>query len=226
MGDLLLVRHGETEWTVNRRHTSITDVPLTPRGEQQALQLALPLQALDIARVLTSPRIRATHTAQLAGLPDPQTCDDLREWDYGAYEGLRTADILRRRPEWSLWRDGVPPGNDHPGERPEDVGARADRVLALLHRYLDTAVGTVVVVGHGHFLRALAARRLGLPTAAGSLFRLDTATVSRLSLEHGRPVIAQWNQKYGQLTNAGQGEEDQCTLTLPRQRKGPEPWTF
>ncbi|MDQ0312617.1 putative phosphoglycerate mutase [Kitasatospora herbaricolor] len=221
MGDLLLVRHGETEWTVNRRHTSITDVPLTARGEQQAMRLAMPLRTLDIARVLTSPRTRATHTAQLAGLPNPQICDDLCEWDYGAYEGLRTADILRRRPEWSLWRDGVPPGNDQPGEGPEDVGARADRVLASLHSDLDAAGRLVVVVGHGHFLRVLAARRLGLPPAAGSLFRLDTATVSRLSVEHGRPVVAQWNQSYGESTEAGRGETDRRPDTkVPRPRVG------
>lgn len=220
-GALLLVRHGETEWTLNRRHTSITDVPLTARGEQQAMQLAMPLRGLDIARVLTSPRTRATHTARLAGLPNPQTCDDLREWDYGAYEGLRTADILRRRPEWSLWRDGVPPGNDQPGESPDSVGARADRVLASLRSDLDAAERLVVVVGHGHFLRVLAARWLGLPPTAGSLFRLDTATVSRLGVEHGRPVVAQWNQSYGQAAEARPGEKGWSPgMKVPRSHAG------
>ncbi|MFC9331864.1 histidine phosphatase family protein [Kitasatospora sp. NPDC057015] len=221
MGDLLLIRHGETAWTVDRRHTSITDLPLTAHGEQQARQLTAPLQALDVARVLSSPRTRATHTAQLAGLPDPHICDDLREWDYGAYEGLRTADILRRRPEWNLWRDGVPAGTDQPGESPQEVGARADRVLASLRPDLDSAAGIVIVVGHGHFLRALAARRLGLPPAAGSLFRLDTATVSRLGTEHGRPVVAQWNESRDHPARDVRQEADRSVgPKLPGQRKG------
>ncbi|WP_405923337.1 histidine phosphatase family protein [Streptomyces sp. NBC_00035] len=194
MGDLLLVRHGETEWSVSGQHTSWTDLPLTQRGEEQAKSLAPLLADRTFALALTSPLGRAIRTAELAGLygavPDP----DLHEWDYGAYEGITTVEIHRTRPDWYLWNDGVPPGSpDHPGESPTEVGQRADRVLSRI----DTALadGDVVLVAHAHFLRVLAARRLGLPAADGRLFQLATGTVSRLSTEHGRPVIAQWNTR-------------------------------
>lgn len=129
---------------------------------------------------------------------------DLREWDYGGYEGVTTAEIHRTRPTWNLWADGVAPGPaDHPGEGPEDVGRRADRVLARVEPLLrDPAAGDVLLVAHGHILRVLTARRLGLPPSAGSLFALDTGTVSRLGTEHDRPVIKAWNTTGTRATGA------------------------
>ncbi|GKQ41863.1 histidine phosphatase family protein [Streptomyces sp. A012304] len=192
MGDLLLVRHGETEWSRSGQHTSFTDLPLTAHGEEQAKSLAPLLSGRAFSLALTSPLHRAVRTAELAGItgavPDP----DLHEWDYGAYEGVTTVEIHRTRPAWDLWTDGVPPGPDgHPGESPEEIGRRADRVLARVDAVL--ADGDAVLVAHAHFLRVLTARRLGLPPAEGRLFQLATGTVSRLSTEHGRPVIAEWN---------------------------------
>ncbi|MBZ9640555.1 histidine phosphatase family protein [Streptomyces sp. PSKA30] len=194
MGDLLLVRHGETEWSVTGQHTSWTDLPLTGHGEEQAKSLAPLLSGRTFALALTSPLGRAIRTAELAGLtgavPDP----DLHEWDYGGYEGVTTREIHRTRPDWYLWTDGVPPGpQGHPGESPAEVGARADRVLSRVGDAL--AEGDVVLVAHAHFLRVLAARRLGLPPRDGRLFQLATGTVSRLSTEHGRPVVAEWNTR-------------------------------
>ncbi|MER6463659.1 histidine phosphatase family protein [Streptomyces sp. NPDC048409] len=196
MGDLLLVRHGETEWSVSGQHTSWTDLPLTGHGEEQAKSLAPLLTGRTYALVLSSPLDRAIRTAELAGLsgvvPDP----DLHEWDYGGYEGITTAEIHRSRPDWYLWTDGVPAGPaGHPGESPEQIGARADRVLATVERALADGGGDVVLVAHAHFLRVLTARRLGLPPAEGRLFQLATGTVSRLSTEHGWPVIAEWNKQ-------------------------------
>ncbi|MEU6305289.1 histidine phosphatase family protein [Streptomyces chartreusis] len=194
MGDLLLVRHGETEWSRSGQHTSFTDLPLTQDGEEQAKSLAPLLSGRTFALALTSPLSRAVRTAELAGVtgavPDP----DLHEWDYGGYEGVTTVDIHRTRPDWYLWTDGVTPGPpDHPGESPAEVGARADRVLARVAAALPD--GDVVLVAHGHFLRVVTARRLGLAPADGRLFQLATGTVSRLSTEHGRPVIAEWNTR-------------------------------
>ncbi|MFJ3669792.1 histidine phosphatase family protein [Streptomyces sp. NPDC090106] len=194
MGDLLLVRHGETEWSVSGRHTSWTDLPLTTHGEEQAKALAPLLSGRTFARALSSPLDRAIRTADLAGLTGVTPWADLHEWDYGGYEGVTTVDIHRSRPSWDLWSDGVPPGPEgHPGESPEEIGARADRVLA----HVDSALadGDVVLVAHAHFLRVLTARRLGLPPADGRLFQLATATISRLSTEHDRPVIAEWNAR-------------------------------
>ncbi|MEV6762816.1 histidine phosphatase family protein [Streptomyces sp. NPDC051105] len=195
MGDLLLVRHGETEWSLSGQHTSWTDLPLTQHGEEQAKSLAPLLTGRTYALVLASPLNRAIRTAELAGLtgvvPDP----DLHEWDYGGYEGITTVEIHRSRPDWYLWTDGVPPGPaGHPGESPEEIGARADRVLAKVDKALAGDDGDVVLVAHAHFLRVLTARRLGLPPAEGRLFQLATGTVSRLSMEHGWPVIAEWNK--------------------------------
>ncbi|MDQ0994060.1 histidine phosphatase family protein [Streptomyces sp. V3I7] len=196
MGDLILVRHGATEWSVSGQHTSWTDLPLTPDGEDQARSLAPLLSGRTFARVLTSPLSRAVRTAELAGLTGARTEPDLREWDYGAYEGITTREIHRTRPDWYLWTDGVPPGPDaHPGESPAEVGARADRVLSLVDAALADDTGDVLLVAHGHFLRVVAARRLGLPPADGRLFRLETGTISRLSTEHGRPVVAEWNTR-------------------------------
>ncbi|MGV9955950.1 histidine phosphatase family protein [Streptomyces cellulosae] len=193
MGDLLLARHGETEWSRAGRHTGGTDLPLTRAGEAQARSLAPLLVGRAFALVLTSPLARARRTAELAGLTGAEPEPDLREWDYGAYEGVTTADIHTTRPTWDLWTDGVPPGGEFPGESPEQVGARADRVLERVAGALDQ--GDVMVVAHGHLLRVLTARRLGLPPSHGRLFRLETGTLSRLSLEHGRPVIAEWNSR-------------------------------
>ncbi len=191
MGDLLLARHGETEWSRSGRHTGRTDLPLTPHGEEQARSLAPLLAGRAFALVLTSPLERARRTAELAGLTGAEPNPDLREWDYGAYEGVTTATIRAGRPDWDLWTDGVPPGPELPGESPAQVGARADRVLARVARALEE--GDVLLVAHGHLLRVLTARRLGLSPAEGRLFRLETGALSRLSLEHGRPVIAEWN---------------------------------
>lgn len=193
MGDLLLARHGETEWSRAGRHTGGTDLPLTPAGEAQARSLAPLLAGRAFGLVLTSPKARARRTAELAGLTGAIPEPDLREWDYGGYEGVTTADIHRTRPGWDLWTDGVPPGRDFPGESPRQVGDRADRVLARVSGALDE--GDVMLVAHGHLLRVLTARRLGLPPSAGRLFRLETGTLSRLSLEHGSPVVAEWNSR-------------------------------
>ncbi|MBK3571858.1 MULTISPECIES: histidine phosphatase family protein [Streptomyces] len=194
MGDLLLVRHGETEWSVSGRHTSWTDLPLTRHGEEEAKSLAPLLAGRTFALALTSPLDRAIRTAELAGITGAAPDPDLHEWDYGGYEGVTTVDIHRTRPDWYLWTDGVPPGPaGHPGESPDEIGARADRVL----KRVDSALvdGDVVLVAHAHFLRVLTARRLGLPAADGRLFQLATGTVSRLSTEHDRPVIAEWNTR-------------------------------
>ncbi|MCQ9131605.1 histidine phosphatase family protein [Streptomyces hilarionis] len=192
MGDLLLVRHGETEWSRSGQHTSFTDLPLTAHGEEQAKSLAALLSGRTFALALTSPLQRAIRTADLAGVAGVRVEPDLHEWDYGAYEGVTTVDIHRDRPDWDLWTHGVPPGpQGRPGESPEQIGRRADRVLARVAPALDD--GDVVLVAHSHFLRVLTARRLGLPPAEGRLFQLATGTVSRLSTEHERPVIAGWN---------------------------------
>jgi len=194
VGDLLLVRHGETEWSVSGQHTSWTDLPLTQHGEEQAKSLAPLLSDRTFSLALTSTLDRAIRTAELAGITGAMTDPDLHEWDYGAYEGVTTVDIHRTRPDWNLWTDGVPPGPEgHPGEAPEEVGRRADRVLARVDAALPE--GDVVLVAHAHFLRVLTARRLGLAPADGRLFQLATGTVSRLSTEHGRPVIAEWNTR-------------------------------
>ncbi|MDX3112446.1 histidine phosphatase family protein [Streptomyces scabiei] len=192
MGDLLLVRHGETEWSRSGQHTSFTDLSLTEHGEEQAKSLAPLLSGRTFALALTSPLHRAIRTAELAGVAGISVEPDLHEWDYGGYEGVTTVDIHRTRPDWDLWTHGVPAGpQGRPGESPEQIGRRADRVLARVDPALDD--GDVVLVAHSHFLRVLTARRLGLPPAEGRLFQLATGTVSRLSTEHGRPVIAEWN---------------------------------
>jgi broad specificity phosphatase PhoE len=194
VGDLLLVRHGETEWSVSGQHTSWTDLPLTQHGEEQAKSLAPLLSGRTFSLALTSPLGRAIRTAELAGITGALTDPDLHEWDYGAYEGVTTVEIHRTRPDWYLWTDGVPPGpQGHPGESPEEVGRRADLVLARVDAALSE--GDVVLVAHAHFLRVLTARRLGLGPAEGRLFQLATGTVSRLSTEHDRPVLAEWNSR-------------------------------
>ncbi|MFD0265690.1 histidine phosphatase family protein [Streptomyces sp. NPDC127106] len=196
MSDLLLVRHGETEWSATGRHTGRTDVPLTATGADQAVSLAPYFLDRQPALVLTSPLRRAVATARLAGLTADDTDPDLREWDYGGYEGVTTEEIRRTRPDWSLWRDGVPPGDpEHPGENASQVGARADRVLARVAPVLAADRGDAVLIAHGHLLRVLTARYLGLPPEEGRLFLLRTGTVSMLSTEHGLPVVSGWNTR-------------------------------
>jgi broad specificity phosphatase PhoE len=192
MGELILLRHGETEWSRAGRHTGWTDLPLTPAGEAAAAALAPVLAGRDIRAAFTSPLQRATRTAALAGLADAKQDPDLREWDYGGYEGVTTSQIREQRPGWYLWRDGVIPGDaGHPGETVEQVGARADAVLARVTPLL--AGGDVVLVSHGHMLRVLTARWLRLDPAGGRLFRLGTGTLCTLGTEHGEPVITSWN---------------------------------
>jgi probable phosphoglycerate mutase len=183
---LYLARHGETEWTVTRRHTSRTDVALTPRGEQQAHALGLLLAGVHVDRVLSSPMTRALATARLAGFADRvEQVDALRELDYGEYEGLTTRQIRERRPGWDLFRDGCPGG--------ETVADVAKRVRPLLSEITRTDQ-VVVLFGHGHGLRILAITYLGRePEWARHLF-LDTASLSLLGSEHDWPAVLYWNQ--------------------------------
>jgi|SRR5215469_6785970 len=192
MGDLILVRHGETEWSAAGKHTGRTDIPLTARGIADAVALAPVLAQRPIAAVITSPASRAVQTAELAGLAGAKQDPDLWEWDYGGYEGITTLEIQLLQPDWNLWRHGIIPGDAaHPGETADEVGTRADRVIARALEFLPD--GDVALVAHGHVLRVLTARWLGLPAAYGRLFRLDTGTVSALSFEHEDPVIFIWN---------------------------------
>jgi broad specificity phosphatase PhoE len=183
--DIWLVRHGETEWSVTGQHTGRTDIPLTERGKRQAELLQPRLQAHTFSSVVTSPLRRARETCALAGFREGVQADpDLQEWDYGAYEGRTSAQIRAETPTWELWIDGGPGG-----ESPEQIAARADRFLA---RIMD-AQGDTVLFAHGHILRVLAARWLGLPAATGRHFALDTAAVSMIGRDRGVPVIRLWN---------------------------------
>ena len=195
MAELILLRHGETAWSASGRHTGRSDIPLTARGAAAAAALAPALTRRQIRAVLSSPAIRAVRTAELAGLGNPTIDPDLQEWDYGGYEGRTTAQIQMDRPGWNLWRDGVIPGPaSHPGETIAQVGVRADAVLARVRPLLADRGGTdVALVAHGHLLRVLTARWLGLEPAEGRLFRLDTGTVSALGTERDEPVISSWN---------------------------------
>lgn len=186
MGQILLLRHGETEWSAAHRHTSYTDLDLTATGERQAGQLADRLAGRSFAAVFASPRRRARRTAELAGLTVTEVDDDLAEWDYGEYEGLTTEEIRRDRPDWYLWHDGCPGG-----ESPEQVGARLDRALQRAADHLTR--GDVALVGHGHSLRVAGARWIGLPPGDGGRLRLETGGLCVLGHEHGRRVILQWN---------------------------------
>jgi broad specificity phosphatase PhoE len=185
--EVVLVRHGETEWSRTGRHTGSTDVPLTDRGRQDAEALGGALRGRRFELVLTSPLQRAVETCRLAGFGDvAELRDELREWDYGEYEGRKTVDIREERPGWTLWRDGVPGG-----ETEAQVGERADRVIAELHGL----AGDAALFAHGHVLRVLAARWLGLEPGAGRLFALDTATLSVLGYERETAVLRSWNQR-------------------------------
>jgi probable phosphoglycerate mutase len=187
VSELLVARHGETEWSANGRHTSRTDLPLTDNGRRLARRLAPQVADRRFALVLSSPLRRAVVTCELAGLGSKaQVREELREWDYGEYEGLTTAEIQHERPEWSLWRDGCPNG-----ETAAEVGARADRVIAEIR----TAGADAIAFGHGHMLRVLAARWLGLGPENGALFALATGTLGALGYEHGTAVIRSWSQR-------------------------------
>ena len=183
--EILLVRHGETEWSATGRHTGRTDIPLSPAGREAAIALRDRLPAHPDL-VLTSPRRRAIQTCELAGLgAAAQVDDDLREWEYGDYEGLTTPEIRAARPGWVMWRDGCPNG-----ETAAEVGKRADRVVA---RLAAIESGVAVVFSHGHLLRVLGARWAGLPPEAGAVLALDPATVSTLGWEREQRVIRGWN---------------------------------
>jgi broad specificity phosphatase PhoE len=184
---IYLARHGETAWSVTGQHTGLTDLPLTERGERNALRLGQRLAGSVFAKVLTSPLQRAVRTGQLAGFGAVAEVDpDLVEWNYGDYEGLRTAEIHAVRPGWQLFRDGCPNG-----ESPQDVGARADRVVSRVRAFK----GDVLIFSSGHFLRVFAARWLGLEPFVGKFFILDTASLSALSYEYdlSSPAIRFWN---------------------------------
>src|SRR5499427_4785191 len=183
-----LARHGETAWTISRQHTGATDLPLTPQGEAEAVRLSQRLEGLKFAAVLTSPLQRAVRTCELAGFGAAAEIEpDLREWNYGAYEGRTSAEIHAGRPDWQLFRDGCPEG-----ESPAQIGARADRVVARVR----SIPGDTLLFSSGHFLRVFAARWLGLEPGAGRLFVLGTASLSALGYEHDRsePVIRLWDE--------------------------------
>ncbi|MGZ4566481.1 MAG: histidine phosphatase family protein, partial [Blastococcus sp.] len=189
MGDVYVIRHGQTEWSRSGRHTSVTDMPLLPEGEDQARALRTALDGRTFAAVWVSPRLRARRTAELAGLTATGIDDDLVEMDYGGYEGRTTAEISAElgRP-WSVWRDRGPAGS--PGESTADVGVRVDRVLERVRARL--ADGDVALVAHGHVLRILTARWLGLAPEDGALFALSAGSFGVLGHEHERPVLSAW----------------------------------
>ncbi len=184
---IYLARHGETAWSLAGQHTGLTDLPLTGRGERNARRLGERLRGLIFAKVFTSPLQRASRTCELAGFGTAAEIDrDLVEWNYGQYEGRRTAEILTERPDWDLFRDGCPGG-----ETPDQVGARADRVMSRVRAIR----GDILLFSSGHLLRVLAARWLGLEPASGRFFLLNTASLSALGYEHNlsQPVIRLWD---------------------------------
>jgi broad specificity phosphatase PhoE len=185
---IYFIRHGETAWSLSRQHTGRTELPLTPKGESMARQVGTALAGLAFTRVLSSPRLRARATCELAGLGAASESEpDLAEWDYGDYEGLRTAEVRALRPTWDVWRDGCPRG-----EMPQQVGDRADRLIARLLG----CTGKVALFSHGQFGRVLAARWIGLPAALGQHFVIDPASIGQLAQESTHPhrrVISLWN---------------------------------
>ncbi|MFI6686834.1 histidine phosphatase family protein [Streptomyces sp. NPDC050485] len=193
MGELIVIRHGQTEWSLSGRHAGRTDVPLTDAGEAAAKALAPRLARRELVAVFSSPLSRAMRTAELAGLTGVRPDPDLVEWDYGGYEGLTAAQIQVTRPGWDLWRDGVVPGDvAHPGEELQQVAARTDAVLGRVRPLLDE--GDVAVVAHGHLARLLTVRWLGLDASAGRLLgHPHPGTLSFLATEDGQPVISAWN---------------------------------
>jgi broad specificity phosphatase PhoE len=183
--ELWICRHGETEWSRSGRHTSRTDVPLAPVGEERAKVMGARLADVDFDLVLTSPKRRARDTAALAGYADAEVSDDVVEWDYGDYEGLTTPAIRESVPGWTIWTHPAPGG-----ETAAQVGARADRVV---ERVRTAAASRALVFSHGHFLRVLGARWIGLPPSSGALFTLDTGTLSVLGWERETPAFVRWN---------------------------------
>jgi broad specificity phosphatase PhoE len=184
-----LARHGETAWTITGQHTGLTDLPLTPHGEAQARRLAQPLSGIRFSKVFSSPLKRALETCALAGFGAVAEIDpDLDEWNYGDYEGKTSAEIHIQRPGWEIFRDGCPGG-----ENASDVGKRADRVIAKAR----ATPGNVLLFSHGHYLRVLAARWLGLDPINGRYFMLRTAALSIVGYEHGldSPAIQLWNDR-------------------------------
>jgi probable phosphoglycerate mutase len=192
---VLLVRHGQTQWSVTARHTGRTDIPLTDAGRRTVRLLGDRLSrepwagALAHAEVRTSPLVRARETCELAGFGDrAKEWDTLMEWDYGAYEGLTPDEIRAARPDWNVWHHGVPAGGT-PGESPGDLAARADEAID----WARSAGRDVLIFAHGHFLRMLAARWLDLPPASGAFFRLEPASLSVLGWAYGAPAVERWN---------------------------------
>ena len=182
--ELWLVRHGETEWSRDGKHTSVTDLDLTEPGVEVARSLREILSGTSFDLVLTSPRLRARRTAALAGFEDAESDHDLVEWDYGDYEGISTEEIRETDPGWTVWTHDTPGG-----ESAEQVSERLDRVVARAREH----GGRVLAFGHGHGLRALAARWIEQPVTDGRFFKLDTATVSVLGYERDTPVVLRWN---------------------------------
>ncbi|CAB5018116.1 MAG: histidine phosphatase family protein [Actinobacteria bacterium] len=183
--EVVLVRHGETEWSLSGRHTGSTDIPLTDKGRKQAQSLLDPLKKWDFSLVLVSPLARAQETARLAGIDGKAiTEENLREWNYGEYEGRTTANIRKEIPNWTIFT-----GKVFGGETADEVGARADKVIERV----DATDGAVALVAHGHILRILGARWMGLPAINGSNLALGTATLSVLGYERETKVITQWN---------------------------------
>jgi broad specificity phosphatase PhoE len=193
--EVVLVRHSETEWSRDLRHTGRTDVPLTEAGERQARMVGEGLRGREFSLALSSPLSRALDTARLAGF-EPELRDELAEWDYGDYEGIRTAEIREEVPNWTIWRYGA-----RGGESVQEIGERVDRVVEELRR----VEGDVLIFAHGHVLRVLAARWLELEPGDGRLFALDPATLSALGYEREQPVIRMWNAP---IVNAVQGQPD------------------
>ena len=183
--EIVLVRHGETEWSLSGQHTSRTDLPLTEKGRERAQRLPPALGGWDFSLVLTSPLLRARETCEIAGFAErAEICEDLREWDYGDYEGLTTPQIRETNPTWNLWTDGCPGG-----ERPADVGARADRAIERLR----SGDGDALAFAHGHIFRVLTARWLRMEPAAAARFALKTGTICALGYERETEVVQLWN---------------------------------
>ena len=183
---LVLLRHGETEWTISRRHTGRTDIELTEAGRDEARSAGARLQGMTFERVVTSPLARAVETCELAGFGAGATTDPaLMEWDYGGYEGLTTVEIKKEKPDWSLFADGCPGG-----ESAAEVGARVDPLVEAARQ----GEGNWLFVAHGHVLRVVGARWVGLPPEDGVMLNLGTAAVCLLGFEHDRPVITLWNE--------------------------------
>ncbi len=185
---IFLIRHGETEWSRTGQHTGRTDIPLTPNGRAAAEALSRDLQSHKFA-VWTSPLIRARDTARLAGYADAQVEDDLREWDYGIYEGLTSAQIRAKSPDWSIWNSPIPNG-----ESIEQVAGRARHVI---DRVVEAGAPDVALFAHGHILRILASVWIGTPPATAGLLALDTGSISILGYEHSTRVIRRWNWTSG-----------------------------